>query len=195
MDIRLPETSSSPARSGDASLPAPAPISLRPAWIDRLLAYRLLWMLAIIVFALDQLTKSWIVANLDFPTYWPSEGAITVIEGFFHLVHVGNTGAAWSLFTGQSTLLAALAGATLLGIFFWRRHLGLRERRAQFAFGLLCGGIVGNFVDRVAHNHVIDFLDFHFGDYIYPTFNLADAGICIGVLLYLWHSFKEEPAK
>lgn len=159
-----------------------------------MLAYRVLWVLAVLVFTLDLITKTWIVAELNYPTYWPSEGAITVIDGFFYLVHVGNTGAAWSLFAGQSTLLAALASITLVGIFFWRRHLGLQDRRAQVAFGLLCGGIVGNFFDRVMHGHVIDFLDFHFGDYIYPTFNLADAGICIGVLLYLWHSFK-EPAK
>lgn len=156
-----------------------------------MLAYRLLWALALAVFTLDQLTKIWIVAKLDFPTYWPVDGAITVIDGFFYLVHVGNTGAAWSLFAGQSTWLALLAGLTLLGIFFWRRHLGLRDRKVQVAFGLLCGGIVGNFVDRILHGHVIDFLDFHFGDYIYPTFNLADAGICIGVVLYLWHSFRE----
>ncbi len=159
-----------------------------------MLAYRRLWVLALIVFTFDQLTKIWIVAKLDYPTYWPSEGAITIIEGFFYLVHVGNTGAAWSLFAGQSSLLALLAGITLVGIFFWRRHLGLQHHRVQIAFGLLIGGIVGNFVDRVLHGHVIDFLDFHFGDYIYPTFNLADAGICVGVILYLWHSFQ-EPAE
>ncbi len=163
----------------------------RPTWTDRVLAYRLLWMLGVGVFTLDQLTKTWIVAKLDYPTYWPAEGAIPVIGGFFNLVHVGNTGAAWSLFTGKSSLLALLAGITLLGIFYWRRHLGLRERRAQAAFGLLCGGIVGNFFDRILHGHVIDFIDLHFGSYVYPTFNIADAGICIGVLLYLWHSFKE----
>jgi lipoprotein signal peptidase len=155
------------------------------------LSYRTLWALALSVFTLDQLTKIWIVANLDFQTYWPSEGAITIIDGFFYLVHVGNTGAAWSLLEGRSSLLAALAGITLLGIFFWRRHLGLHDLRAQAAFGLLCGGIVGNFLDRVLYGHVVDFLDFHFGDYIYPTFNIADIGICIGVLLYLWHSFRE----
>lgn len=174
---------------------APSPVSplsvVRPSWLERLLAYRLLWLLGLAVFALDQLTKAWILATLEFPTYWPAEGAIVVVEGFFHLVHVGNTGAAWSLFTGQSGFLAALAGLTLAGIFYWRRHLGLPDRRVQLAFGLLCGGIVGNFLDRLLHGHVIDFLDFHFGSYIYPTFNLADAGICVGVLLYLWHSFQQ----
>lgn len=156
-----------------------------------MLAYRTLWILAILVFALDQSSKTWIAAKLDYPTYGPLDGAITVIDGFFYLIHVGNTGAAWSMLSGQSAILALLAGITLLGIYFWRRHLGLRDHRVQIAFGLLCGGIIGNFVDRIMHGHVIDFLDFHFGDYVYPTFNVADIGICVGVLLYLLHSFRE----
>ncbi len=170
------------------------PIEPRPDFAERVGAYRILWCVGLVVFTLDQLSKIWISAILRFPTYWPEEGAITIVNGFFHLVHVGNTGAAWSLLSGRSTFLALLAAVTLLGIFYGRRHLGLRARQAQFAFGLLCGGIVGNFTDRLLHGHVIDFLDFHFGSYIYPTFNIADAGICIGVILYLWHSCREPSA-
>jgi len=192
VDIRLPDPSPPAAPLGEA--PAKAEPCPRPAWTERVLAYRTLWVIALGVFTLDQLTKIWISAKLAFPTYWPADGAITVIDGFFYLVHVGNTGAAWSMFRDQSAILALLAGITLLGIYFWRRHLGLHDRRVQIAFGLLCGGIVGNFLDRILHGHVIDFLDFHFGDYIYPTFNIADIGICVGVLLYLWHSFREPAA-
>lgn len=160
---------------------------------ERIHAYRLLWWLAISVFALDQLTKVWISATLPYPTYgYP--GAITVIEDFFYIVHVGNTGAAWSLFAGQTTMLALLAVVTLGAIYYWRNALELRKRPVQIAFGLLCGGIVGNLVDRALHGHVIDFLDFHFGSYVYPTFNVADAGICVGVGIYLVHSLR-QPAK
>jgi signal peptidase II len=64
----------------------------------------------------------------------------------------------------------------------------------QISFGLLCGGILGNLVDRLLDHHVIDFLDFHFGGYTYPTFNVADSGICVGVAIYLLHSlFQPEP--
>ncbi|MET0261973.1 MAG: signal peptidase II [Rariglobus sp.] len=156
---------------------------------ERIYAYRLLWWLGLAVFVVDQLTKAWISATLPFPTYDPP-GAITVIDNFFYIVHVGNTGAAWSLFAGQTTMLALFALITLGGIYFWRRALELRKRPVQFAFGLLCGGIIGNLVDRVLHGHVIDFLDFHFGDYVYPTFNVADGGICIGVVIYLIHSLR-----
>ena len=180
--------------SGDhptASDPAPAtgPAGdTRTRWA-RLQSYRLLWLLALIVFVLDQVTKAWIYAKLPLGSYG-AYGGIEVIPNFFYLVHVGNTGAAWSLFTGKSFYLALLALITLLAIFFWRRALGLQDRTAQLAFGLLCGGIVGNLVDRLLHGHVIDFLDFHFGSYVYPTFNVADSGICIGVALYVWHSLR-----
>ncbi|OAM91743.1 signal peptidase II [Termitidicoccus mucosus] len=165
-----------------------------PTRMQRLLAYRWFHLCALAVFTLDQATKIWIHRTLDFGTYGPP-GHIEIIPGFFNLVHVGNTGAAWSLFAGRSTLLAVLALGTLAAIFFWRRTLGLRQRAVQVGFGLLCGGIAGNLVDRMIHKHVIDFLDFHFGSYIYPTFNIADAGIVSGVALYLILAFRKPVEK
>lgn len=169
-------------------------IEYRKSKIERLRPYRLLWALALGVFVLDQATKIWINARMPLGTYGPP-GAITIVDGFFYLVHVGNTGAAWSLFTGRSAWLAALALVTLTAIYFWRHSLGLRERIVQLSFGLLCGGIVGNLVDRLLHGHVIDFLDFHFGNYVYPTFNVADAGICVGVGVYLVYSLRQNPSE
>jgi signal peptidase II len=171
----------------DAASPSPPPAA--NPW-RRLLAYKWLLLLCALVVGADQLSKAWITARLPFGTYLESDGAIPVIPGFFNLVHVGNTGAAWSLFTGRSVILAVLAGATLIAIFVGRRALGLRETVSQISFGLLCGGILGNLLDRLRHGHVIDFLDFHFGSYAYPTFNLADSGICVGVALYLFHSLR-----
>lgn len=168
----------------------PPPVTTTLPWWRRLYGYRLLWALGLLVFAADQLTKIAIAARLPFPTYGEPD-AITVIDGFFNLVHVGNTGAAWSLLAGKSFFLAALAACTLGAIFFWRRHLGLKLLPAQISFGLLCGGIVGNLVDRLLHGHVIDFIDLHFGGYVYPTFNVADCGICIGVGVYVIHSLRE----
>lgn len=172
--------------------PASAPVSTPATRSARLRAYRLLWVVAIVVFVLDQATKFWIDATIPFSMeHWHAGSRhIEVISGFFYLIHVGNTGAAWSMFSGQSVLLALLACVTLVAIFFWRHTLGLRDRLTQFCFGLLCGGIAGNLVDRLLHGHVVDFIDLHFGNYIYPTFNVADSGICVGVLLYIWHSLR-----
>jgi signal peptidase II len=156
----------------------------------RILRYRVLLAIAAVVLAADQASKAWIRARLPFNTYGEANGAIPVVHGFLYIVHVGNTGAAWSLFTGRSILLAAVAAAALVAIFLARKSLGLAGTHAQVCFGLLCGGIAGNLVDRVLRGHVIDFLDFHFGTYVYPTFNVADSAICVGVALYLLASLK-----
>lgn len=162
----------------------------------RVFSYRWLLILAAVVFVLDQATKAWIAAHIPFGAFFEPQ-AISVIPGFFRIVHVGNTGAAWGLFAGKSLWLALLALVTLTAIFIFRQHLELKRTVVQVCFGLLCGGIVGNLVDRLIHKHVIDFLLFHIGDYIWPAFNIADSAICIGIALYLWHSFKtpsEMPA-
>jgi signal peptidase II len=170
-----------------------APVNNRPKpFLERLLAYRLLLVLAAAVLALDQASKFWIAARLPFGTYGPP-AALTVAPGFFYLVHVGNTGAAWSIFPGRSAVLAVLAGATLVAIGIWRETLGLRQRSIQAAFGLLCGGIAGNLLDRLVHGHVTDFVDLHFGSYVYPTFNVADSGICVGTLLYVILALRHPP--
>lgn len=178
--------------------PPPSPTSEVPppkasrSLSERFRAYRTLWTIAGIVLACDQATKLLVVARIPYnPMHAHGLGHdIEIIRGFFYLIHVGNTGAAWSMLAGRSVLLACLAAATLLAIYFWRHTLGLRHRVVQISFGLLCGGVVGNLIDRLAHRHVIDFLDFHFGSYIYPTFNVADSGICVGVILYIWHSLR-----
>jgi len=179
-----PSPPSSPAPTGEQANSASA-----APWGRRLLAYRQLWTIAAATLALDQATKLWIVARVPYnPLHSHGLGHDTeVIRGFFYIIHVGNTGAAWSMFAGRSVLLATLAAATLVAIYFWRHSLGLRDR------GLLCGGIVGNLIDRLVHQHVIDFIDLHFGSYIYPTFNVADSGICVGVILYLWQSLRTQP--
>ena len=166
---------------------------------ERVRAYRVLWFIALAVFVVDQATKLWIVAHVPFdPMHSHGVGNdIAVIRGFFYIIHVGNTGAAWSMFSGRSVTLALLAAGTLVAIYLWRHTLGLKHPLSQICFGLLCGGIVGNLIDRLVHKHVIDFIDLHFGSYVYPTFNVADSGICVGVILYLWQSLRasSEPRK
>jgi signal peptidase II len=207
-----PPPSTPPSASGDigsaasetpsAAPPPPPAAALLPGLqsetrvpkskIQRLLAYRLLLILSTFILVLDQTTKFWVVTHIPFDSLHSHDVGqdIVVVPGFFWLIHVGNTGAAWSMFAGQSLLLATLAFATLAAIAWWRHTLGLRERGTQFAFGLLCGGIVGNLLDRLAHGHVTDFIDLHFGSYIYPTFNVADSGICVGVFVYIVRSLR-----
>lgn len=161
-------------------------------------SYKPLFIVAGIVFVLDQLTKAWIFNNPDLPLdsyFYPD--SIEVIKGFFYIVHIGNEGAAWGMFSGYGGVLALFAVIALIAIYILRHSLELHRKPMQLAFGMLSGGVLGNMIDRLIHGHVIDFLDFHFPFSIpyllpggrYPAFNIADCGIVIGVFLYITLSF------
>jgi signal peptidase II len=175
---------------------------MHPHPIKKFARYRLVLVSAFVVFILDQITKTWIFNNLALDSYYPPE-AITVIEGFFYIVHIGNEGAAWGMFSGYGGFLALFALVALFAIYKLRHSLELHRKPMQWAFGLLVGGILGNMIDRLIHGHVIDFLDFHFPVNIpwimptgrYPSFNIADCGIVIGTFVYVILSFKSENAK
>lgn len=165
-------------------------------------AYRLLLSLALVVLLLDQLTKFIIVETLPEGTYFlgSDKPPVTVIPGFFYIVHITNTGAAWGMFDGYTQVLGILGLVALYLIYHYRHALGLKRPVLQVAFGLLVGGIIGNLIDRFAYGHVVDFLDFHFGSYRYPSFNVADSGITVGVFLYVivtlidaWKEKNDKP--
>jgi signal peptidase II len=123
-----------------------------------------------------------------------------VLDGFFRFVHWGNTGAAWSLFRNNNATLAIIALVALLILFLARHHFEIHTLGGQFALGFIFGGIVGNLLDRLLHNHVTDFLYFYVyrrdgSEAGFPAFNVADTAICIGVGLLLLLSWKGEPTK
>jgi len=147
-------------------------------------------LIAVLVVALDQLTKQIVLRFLGYAQ------EKVVIEGFFKFVHWGNTGAAWSLLRGNNELLAGVAIVALLVLFLSRHHFDSRTLLSQIAFGLIFGGIVGNLIDRLWAGHVIDFIYFYLeqrgGTEIgFPAFNVADSAICTGVglvFLITWQS-------
>lgn len=143
------------------------------------------------VVALDQLTKQLVLRFLGYTQ------EKVVIEGFFKFVHWGNTGAAWSLFRGNNALLAIIAVVALVVLFLSRHHFDARSLLGQFAFGLVCGGILGNLIDRLWAKHVIDFLYFYLqqrggGEIGFPAFNVADSAICTGVGLVFLLTWRGE---
>src|SRR6266487_3562190 len=147
--------------------------------------------LALFIFALDQLTKLVVLTYLGYAQ------EKDLIHGFFKFVHWGNTGAAWSLFRGNNALLATIAVVALFVLFFSRHHFDARSLLGQLAFGLICGGILGNLIDRLWAKHVIDFLYFYLqqrgGTEIgFPAFNVADSAICTGVGLVFLLTWRSE---
>jgi signal peptidase II len=147
--------------------------------------------IALLIVALDQLTKQIVLHSLGYSR------EKVIIEGFFKFVLWGNTGAAWSLFRGNNALLALIAVIALIVLFFSRHHFDARSGMGQFAFGLICGGIIGNLIDRLWARHVIDFLYFYIqqrdGNEIgFPAFNIADSAICTGVGLVFLLTWRSE---
>lgn len=135
------------------------------------------------IFLLDQVTKAWAARKLRFG------GDVVIIQDFFNLTYTENTGVAFSLFnnygdSGRWVLSAvAFLAAVLVTYFFWRTPRS--DDRILGALTLFLAGILGNLVDRVRLGFVIDFIDFQFGAWHYPTFNIADIAICAGAGLFI----------
>jgi signal peptidase II len=136
-------------------------------------------LVAVALVLLDQVTKVIIRQQFDVG------GSLAVVPGFFNLCYVRNTGAAWGMFRGGNAWLALLSVGFLIAMIVWRHHFFPRGRWGAARCGLLSGGIVGNLIDRVRLEYVVDFLDFHLGTHHFPAFNVADSAICISVALYM----------
>ncbi len=160
------------------------------------------FLLSLGVFVLDRFTKQMIRSGVPF---WEN---IKVIPGFFYIVHAENRGAAFGFLSESSSplrtaFLIVLSAAVMIfiaGLLWNPARVGLAESwlsRCGLAFVL--GGAAGNLYDRIFRGAVTDFLEFYFGSYVFPAFNVADTAISIGaglLLLEMWRtrSHKAEPS-
>src|SRR5947208_4839290 len=148
----------------------------------------LLVSLAVIV--LDQWTKWLVEAHLPHHTTRP------VIPGLFNLTHVRNTGVAFGLFASDGSgggggwllTLLGLGALIAVGLYFW--YTPSRDRVLLVALALVVGGAVGNLIDRVSSGAVTDFLDVYLGIHHWPSFNVADSAISVGIVLMAIDSFR-----
>ena len=158
---------------------------------------RLPWMLfaiAIIAIALDQVTKHLAVAYLEYLEVSP-------VTPFFYLTLRFNEGAAFSFLAGaggwQRWLFAALAFIVSLILIVWITRIYRQKGNTQEALALafILGGALGNLYDRVALGHVVDFIVLHYQTHEWPAFNIADSAICIGAALLILDMFKGQKVK
>lgn len=134
---------------------------------------------------IDQLTKYHFSHTLDMYEVQP------VIEDFFYFSYTINTGAAWSFLAdvSWSQIFFKILTACALIIFALMYIYSLKKGYKWLKVGLIfiIGGTVGNFIDRLSMNGVIDFIGFTFGDYNFPVFNLADVFLVVGVIMLIIH--------
>lgn len=145
---------------------------------------------ALLIIVADHLTKFWVSSTLDY------QEAIPVLP-FFSLVLVHNTGAAFSFLADAGGwqrwfFIAVGAAATVIIVRLLARHA--EEPRLAFALALVLGGALGNVIDRVVLGHVVDFLYFHYRDFAWPAFNVADSAITVGAILLIWDSLRGKDA-
>ena len=116
---------------------------------------------------------------------------LQVINNFFYLTYVKNDGAAWSILKDQRILLLII---TVIVLYLINKYMNKEtlNKKEEFIYGMIIGGILGNLFDRAVYREVIDFLDFKLFGYNYPVFNLADTFIVIGIILLIIISFQKE---
>ncbi|WP_276355905.1 signal peptidase II [Cohnella caldifontis] len=139
--------------------------------------------IAALVFLIDYVSKKVVVNTIR------ENDQIKVLGNFFWLTSIRNRGAAFSIMQEQRwfflTVTVVVAGAI---IWYVQRSYRTGSRLLLVALGMILGGALGNFLDRALYGEVVDFLQFNFGSYTFPVFNLADSGICVGVALVILDS-------
>ena len=149
------------------------------------------WALAISVAVADQLTKLAVSKLMYY-------GESIPLTGFFNLVHVWNTGAAFSFLADAGGwqryfFIVITLGVSIILVVMLRKP---RTRTEALGYSLVLGGALGNGFDRVVRGYVVDYLDFYWRNWHWPAFNVADSGITLGVFLLVLNTFKianEQP--
>jgi signal peptidase II len=136
-------------------------------------------LLIFFVVFMDQLVKFVIHKNLVL------HQEIVVIPGFFNIDYVQNTGAAWGMFSSLTWLLGLLSASAFILIVLFRKKIFENNIWHTISYILLASGIAGNMIDRIRNGYVIDFLHFYLKSYHFPSFNIADSAICVGVFFYI----------
>ena len=148
---------------------------------------------AFCVYLLDQATKTWAIRSVRFG------GDREIIPSILNFVYAENSGVAFSQLqdggdAGRYGLSAvAFVAAVFVLYYFWK--VPRSQDKLLGGLALLLSGILGNFTDRIRLGFVIDWIQFHYNDWYWPVFNIADSAICVGAALLIWDLFfskKEE---
>lgn len=139
--------------------------------------------MAAAIFALDQMSKFLVLKHIPLGGAWDY---LPELDPLFRITFITNTGAAFGILPQMGTLLMVIAAVVIIGITFFYHLLPTAYVWTRVALGLQLGGAMGNFLDRLIHGYVVDFIDISF----WPIFNIADVSIVSGVAIltyFLWH--------
>ncbi len=137
------------------------------------------------VILLDQVTKWLVVTNME------RGESIPLITDFLYLTSHRNTGAAWGILEGQMWFFYIVTTVVVIGIILFIQRLKAHEKLVGWSLGLMLGGAIGNFIDRLFRKEVVDFINTYIFTYDFPIFNVADSALVIGVGLFFIHTLLE----
>ncbi len=140
-----------------------------------------IFLLVLSIFIFDQITKFLALKFL-------APDRVIKILPFFNLVYIENTGTAFGMFKFLGS--GFFIGISFIAICFLL-YMTFKDKKNWFIYALIIAGAIGNVTDRIIYGYVIDFIDIHVGGFHWPAFNIADSAISIGIVLFIYQSFKK----
>ncbi|WP_338451986.1 signal peptidase II [Niallia oryzisoli] len=144
------------------------------------------YIIALLAILLDQWTKWLIVKNMELGEQ------ITVIENFLYITSHRNRGAAWGILQGQMWFFYVITAVVIITIIYYLKKSEKESPLFKFSLALMLGGAIGNFIDRVFRQEVVDFIHTYPFGYNFPIFNIADSALVIGVAILIIYMLLEE---
>lgn len=120
---------------------------------------------------------------------------ITIIENFFYITSHRNSGAAWGILQGQMLFFYIVTAVVVIGIIYYMQKFAKNDTLLAIGLSFVLGGAIGNFIDRLFHQEVVDFADFYIFNYNFPIFNVADSALSIGVIIVIIATIMDERKK
>lgn len=144
------------------------------------------YIIALVIIALDQFTKWLVIKNMEL------RESILIIENLLYITSHRNPGAAWGILPGQMWLFYIATVIVVAVLIYYIQSQSKGKPWFGIPLGLVLGGAIGNFIDRVRMGEVVDFIDVYIFTYNFPIFNVADSALVVGVIMLIIHVFLEE---
>lgn len=144
------------------------------------------YLIAILIILLDQFTKWLVVSQMTFGD------SIPIINNVLYITSHRNRGAAWGILQGQMWLFYAITLIVIIALIYYIQKAAKGKLLLGISLGLMLGGAIGNFLDRVIRKEVVDFIHTYIFGYNFPVFNVADSSLCIGVVLLMIVMLRDE---
>ncbi|AZJ21989.1 lipoprotein signal peptidase [Bacillus wiedmannii] len=143
------------------------------------------YVIALFVIAIDQISKWLIVKNMELGT------SIPIIDNVLYITSHRNRGAAWGILENKMWFFYIITVVFVVFIVIYMQKYAKTDKLLGISLGLILGGAIGNFIDRVFRQEVVDFIHVYIFSYNYPVFNIADSALCIGVVLIIIQTLLE----